>query len=546
MTGSLLVLLAVFSGAQEASPVNPNQEEFVKAAFFGKKFFDLKEYTSAYEQFLRADVLIPDQPGILYNMAVILAKAGRYSEAQVKVDRYLQLFPGGAERPQIAKLQLELEFHRELQKKRQADQDYLELFNRGRFQYGKNELEAALKLFQEAEQLRPNDAAAVFNQAVIHERLGDLAKASERLKRFAELESDSDQKAGVDQRLFALETEIEDMRTKIVCSFCGQKLPAGAVWCNRCWHGPYLVHSPIWNSRPCIDGASATRAMYFTEDRFHKNDSLSCLLRGGTMLETLRYTPAKQRQIRDARRAEGWTYEGDVIQGWADKAGNLIRYHQGSEYLEKITSTASGDTLHYSAHKAGEGIYLLDREDVYVDAQRYTSRYTFDANNRIAQQVVEYQNSAACNHLITATADYTYQNDVLMAVRIKGGYDGFQAEGSPRVDWLANVAYTYDSAARVIKEDLAVTQFTKTYAQRPVGALREEVSRLYASMRTKRPIENAIRQGDLCATAGGVMLGNAIDLRPFYAMSPNLAIVLPPGVVRTSVSFTYPDSYKIR
>jgi len=41
-------------------------------------------------------------------------------------------------------------------------------------------------------------------------------------------------------------------------------------------------------------------------------------------------------------------------------------------------------------------------------------------------------------------------------------------------------------------------------------------------------------------------LWTAIDLRPFYAMSPDLAIALPSGVARATVTLTYPESYKLR
>ncbi len=226
----------------------------------------------------------------------------------------MQLYPAGAERPLIAKLQLELEFQRELQKKRQADADYAELFNRGRFLYGKNDLEGALKQFQDAERQRPNDAAAVFNEGVIFEKRGELAKAEDRFKRYTELEPDADAKNIADQRLFALETEIEDTKSKILCPFCGFRLPIGAAWCPHCWHGPYMTSSPLWSSRPCIDGASATRATYYSEDRFAKNESLPCMF-SNTMLDAIRYTPSRQRAIQEARKAEGWTYNGEVIQG---------------------------------------------------------------------------------------------------------------------------------------------------------------------------------------------------------------------------------------
>ncbi len=80
-------------------------EEFTKAVFFGRKFFEMKDYASAYDQFAKADALQPDNPGVLYDMAVLLAKSSRYSEAQTKVDRYLQLFPAGTEKPLVSKLE---------------------------------------------------------------------------------------------------------------------------------------------------------------------------------------------------------------------------------------------------------------------------------------------------------------------------------------------------------------------------------------------------------------------------------------------------------
>src|ERR1041385_4493028 len=281
--------------AQEP-PSATQTDDFAKAVFFGRKFADMNDYAAAYEQFAKAEALQPDNPAVLYDMAVLLAKSGRWSEAQRKVDRYVQLYPNGTEKPLVAKLQLELEFQRELQKKKQADEEYVEQFNRARFLYGKGDLDAALKLAQKAEQQRPTDPAAVYDQAVIYEKQGELAKAVERFHRYSELETDADAKAAVDQRVFALDSEIEDMKTKILCPFCGLRLPIGAGWCPRCWHGPYFTSSPLWSSLPCTDGASATRATFFSEDRFNRNDSLPCLF-PGTMLDALRYTPSKQRAI---------------------------------------------------------------------------------------------------------------------------------------------------------------------------------------------------------------------------------------------------------
>ena len=148
--------------------------------------------------------------------------------------------------------------------------------------------------------------------------------------------------------------------------------------------------------------------------------------------------------------------------------------------------------------------------------------------------------------MVVKTIDFAYANDVLASVNIHGGVEGFPAEGKPKTDWSAAVSYSYDDKGRVAKEELAVTSFTKTYEQRPVGALRDDVSRLYPSMRAKRPIENVNRFGDLCATSGTLNLGNAVDLRPFYVMSPNLGIALQNGINKAVVTFTYPDSYTVK
>jgi Flp pilus assembly protein TadD/ribosomal protein L40E len=546
MRNALIALLFIAAPlvAQEApqlaTPASQS-EDFTRAVVFGKNYFDLKEYALAYDYFAKAAALQPDNAAVLYDLALILARAGRYAEAQTKIDRYLQVYPNGAEKQLVTRLQLSLDFQRELQKNRQVAQEYQGLFTRGRFLYVKNDLDAALKLFEQAEQQRPTDPAAVYNQAVIYDTRGDLAKAAERFHRYQELESDADLKAATDQHILLIESELEDMHSKIVCPFCGLRLPIGATWCHRCWHGPYLTAAPLWSSRPCIDGASATRNSYYFGDRFAKAESLPCISAGGTLLEALRYTPARQKAIQDARRAEGWTYNGEIIQG----QGTQIRYTQGPQYLERVTAPANGDVLAYTAHKAGE-VWLLDREEMIIDGQKYVSRYTFDGQNRIATQQVDYQNANGCNHVISMTADYTYTNDALTAVAVKGGYDGYVVEGQPRVDWTANVAYTYDQNARVTKEELSVASMSKTYMAKPQGAARDEVNRLYPTMRVKRPIENVLRTGDVCATNGNLMLGNQIDLRPFYAMSPNVAMLVPYGVTQETMTFTYPDSYKVR
>ena len=526
---------------QAAEPEVNVEEEFAKAVFFGRKFADMGDYATAYVHLAKADRLKPDQSAVLYDMGVVLARAGRYSEAQVKVDQYLKLFPAGAEKALITRLQFELDFQRELQKKRQADQEYSDLLNRARFVYGKGELADALRLYQQAGQLRPTDPAPVYNEALVYEKLADYGKAIERFRRYSELETDQAARSAIEERVYGLQRELDDMQTKIVCSFCGRKLSAGATWCERCWHGPYLVKSPVWNTRGCADGASATRATYFSDDRFNRNDILPCIVPGGSLREALRYSPSRQNDIRRARQAEGWTYAGENLQSWSDKQGNQIHYHQGNQYLEKVTSTLGGEILTYVAHPGGEGIWLLDREDIVIDAQQYTNRYSFDAAGRIARQDVEYQNTAACNHIIDMAAEYAYDGELLSNVKIRGGYEGFVAEGKPKTEWFALVSYAYDDKARVAKEELTVTSMSKTYDQKAQGALRDDLNRLYPTMRVRRPIENVQRMGDLCASSGAMSLSNPVDLRPFYAMSPNLGIALPNGVTKAVVTFTYPQ-----
>jgi hypothetical protein len=82
--------------------------------------------------------------------------------------------------------------------------------------------------------------------------------------------------------------------------------------------------------------------------------------------------------------------------------------------------------------------------------------------------------------------------------------------------------------------------------EKPYGFVRQEVSTLYPDMRVRKPIDRVLALGDRCGIAGSTVLSNPIDLRPFYAFTPNTAVALPGGVTRATVSFTYPDAYKVR
>jgi tetratricopeptide (TPR) repeat protein len=538
----VVTIAAILAAANPGIAQENVSAEFEKAVYFGKQFFTMSNHASAYEQFVKADALVPGHPAVIYNMALLLAKNGRFSESQVQVDRYLQLHPDGVERQLVNQLQLQLEFQRELEKSRRVEQEYADIFNRGRFLFGRGELDAALKLFANAEERRPSEPAAVFNQAVVHEKLGDFARAAARYRRYLELETDPQQKGAIDQHVVVLEGEIEDMRTKVVCSYCGHRLQSGATWCHRCWHGPYDTSAPVFNSRVCLEGASVTRATFFAGDRFARNETLSCMF-DGPRAEALRYSPSRQSAIQGARRAEGWTYSGEVIQSWRDRAGNEIRYLQGPDYLERIESSSDGAILSFAAHQGAVGIWLLDSEEWFNDGQKYDSQFTFDPEGRIAQQTVRYQNATACNHLITMKARYRWEGNRLAGATLSGEYEGFASEGSPKTEWQATLTNSYDDFGRVVNEDLLVTSFTKTYAARPAKGEREVVSQLYPSMRVKRPLDLS-RSGDLCGIAAGRQLSNAIDLRPFYPLSPNFALTLPDGVVRATVTHTYPPGYR--
>ena len=107
LLSAVCCLLSFAVLAQEApAPPPATNEDFAKAVFFGRKFADMNDYAAAYDQFAKAEALQPDNPAVLYDMAVLLAKSGRWSEAQRKVDRYVQLYPTGAEKPLVAKLSL--------------------------------------------------------------------------------------------------------------------------------------------------------------------------------------------------------------------------------------------------------------------------------------------------------------------------------------------------------------------------------------------------------------------------------------------------------
>jgi len=525
-------------------PSAEQSEEFNKTTFFGKKFFDLGDFASAEAQFNRANEIVPDRPGVLYDLAVIFARQGKFAEAQEKIDRYTLLYPGGAERALIDKLQLELDFQRELQRKQQADLDYAELFNRGKFQFDKGNYKEALEIFRNAEKQRPNDPATLFNQALTLEALGDYVQATDRLRRYLAVKQNPQDKVQIDEKIFSLESEVEDQATKFVCPFCGNKLAHGATWCPRCWHGPYLPDSPIWNTRICGRGATATRTTYYSDGRIHQNEDLDCLIHDRNFAATLPYSRARQRAIQDARKAEGWTYSGDVIQSLEGDKGTIFKLKQDGS-LETLYAYDSGDVLNYHGHQTDDGRWLLDDEEYMIDGQKYAKHYDYDGSGRITRETVRYHNMNACGHIITIVADYQYQGETLQRVLFTGSYDGYLEEGTPKAEWKGALAWTYDEAGRVSTEEFNLDSYTKTYTTDMSRDKYNELRRLHPGMRTRRPID-VLKTADYCSVVGSKLVANQIDLRPFYTISPNIAILLPTGVTRIVTTFTYPQGFSIR
>jgi len=537
------------TGAVEAEDIREmrpaTQDEidaFEKAVLFGKRFNEIGDYRAAWEQFDAADRIFPDQPGVLFDLSVLLIRLGRFSEAQSKVNRYQSLYPEGEEIARVKMLQLELDFQRELEKRQQAAKSYVELFNRGRYDLANGNFDTAMKIFEEASQQKPNDPAVAYNQALVFEREGQFAKATEQFRRYLELSSGDANKNEIDQRLFRLESEINDMQTKFVCAYCGHKLPLGATWCHRCWHGPYLFNSPRWNARPCAVGATATRTTFYQDGRFGGNEELSCMVKGGLTKDVLRYTPERQKAIQNARRAEGWTYDGDVLKEKLIGSQVVVQLDQGTDYLERFRSLGSGDVLSYQAVRQGEE-WLLQSEDMIFDGVEFTKHYTY-AGTKISQEKVSYQNRAACDHLITEMATYQYTGDRLGSVQFSGGYTGFRTEGIPVVDWEGRLVFTYDDKGRLEREEFTVDSFTKNYTEKPGSETRKLIKDIYPSFKPKKPMD-IMRTGDLCGMAGNRRLGNQIDLRPFYTISPSFPTLLPFGTQKMTIDYTYPDNYSL-
>jgi ribosomal protein L40E len=555
LTCFVALLLAVGAGAQEEReeisvelsveppiPMITVSDEFVGIARFAANYFEIGEHEEAYEHLRKADAMIPNHPAILYNGAVVLVAMGRYAEAAERIQTYLRIHPYGEEAPRVKELYLELEFQRDLQKRQQQSQSYIEEFNRGRFEFEQGRYAKALEIFQQAELLRSDDAAAAFNQALAYEALGDYARATERLRHHLALGGSATDKAEIDRKIFRLEQEIEYVRTSYVCPFCGHRLPLGATWCHRCWHGPYLLESPRLNTLPCGVGASATRTSYFSDGRLAKNETLDCRI-DGTFLESVRYSKPRQRAIQQTRKNEGWIYRDDVIHRLEDQGDVLIELIQGDS-LEGLLSRSSGDALFFTGARRGNDDWLLNREERVIDGQLYVKIYEYGPDGGIAREHVTYQNDRACGHINRTSADYVWEAGRLSSVELTGGNDGFVAEGRPKTQWNGAITWSYDDHGRISRETFTLLDHTKRFESRTRGAVGDVMKRLYPGFRPKRDIDIHTR-GDRCGYAGNREIGNEIDLRPFDSITPNLAVQVPFGVVRLTVDYTYPTGFQV-
>lgn len=525
------------AGEPLAQEEQKRQDDFVSAASHGIKFFERGDVASAYEQFVAADAIYPNHPTVLYDMAVLLVRLGRLAEAQEKVDLYLSLHLEGSEIEQIRILRSDIDFERKWQKQLQETQSYLELFNRATFHYGRAEWDEALAHFQRAAEQKPGDPAAFYDQALALEKLGDYGRAIERLRQFQALSSHPDEKTRIDAKLFELEREIQEMRTMIVCPFCGHKLPGDALWCPHCWKGPYLAAGTGWSARSCARGANAIRTTSYSGGRLAQNEDLPCLIAGSSLREELRYSRSRQKAIRRAREAEGWKYDGEQLVSHRDQDGREIRLVHG-RYLERLIAPASGEVLSFAARPAASGQWLLESEEFILDGQKFRKRYEYDDQERIAREIVDYDGTA-CGHHIEAEAAYVWEEGRVARADLRGGYTGFDVEGTPVVAWTGTMTSTVDANGQLESEQFVLGPYTKTWAKRPQPPFKEIAEQAYGGVRAKKPADLA-KIGDFCALSGARRVGNPIDLRPFYTFFPNVAIALPWGVTDVKTSFTRP------
>jgi hypothetical protein len=256
------------------------------------------------------------------------------------------------------------------------------------------------------------------------------------------------------------------------------------------------------------------------------------------MSEFLQYSQTRRAAVLDARSSEGWTFTKDGLLGSLRSAGEEIELQDG-DYLQRVENRITGELFTYHAHATTDGIWLLDTQPYSTAGQLFYIERTFDNDGRVQHEDVTYE-SAACHHVVTASAAYTYTGDVVTAARFTGGYEGYRVEGLPQVHWDAMLSRSFDSGSRLTHEDLAVTSFQKLWTGKPQGTVSDEVRRYYTTLKVRKPTD--IRAlGDVCAVGGAGVIEEAIDLRPFFIVSPAVAVRLDHGDARVAVDYVYSD-----
>ncbi len=528
-------VMSVLGAATLGQSVGPS-EEFAAAADFGRRFFEAGNYDAALMWLQKADSILHDQPAVLYDTALMLVKLQRYDDAQRTLDRYVALYPQGSELQAAKSLARELQFGIEVRRRAQADNEYRTLFSRATALYAKNLRREALETFRQAEQLYPDDPAVHYNQAKLYEEGGALEDALREYNRY--LQTTPGSAPELQAHIIDLEREIADMRTKLVCPVCGTKLQAGARWCHRCWHGPYDVAAPAWNTRACESHTVVTRTTHDVTGKALRSETLDCLYPGGSMREFLRYSPLTQAAIREARVAEGWTLANGALQTRKSASGTDLTLRQ-EDALQRVEVNATGEIFPYVSHTTADGIWLLDSETYSTGDRIFTLNRSFDGEGRVLREEVLYE-SSECRHAVSYAAAYTYTEDRVVSAQIAGGYDGSRAEGTPQVRWQVNVSRTFDANARLTAEDLTLTSFQKTFTTKPQGKVSADIRRTYPKLKVTRPMD--IRPiGDICGAGRAGTLAEYIDLRPLMVVSPALAVKLAPGEAKVAVQYAYND-----
>ena len=542
LIAALVLITASPSSAQEEIVVHvqptstltlAQEQELLAAATFGSRFYESGDFPAALEQFRAAEKLVPAHPAVLFNLAVVLARMGRYDDAQIKVHTYRALYPDGEEIPQVLELQVDLDWVRELKKRSDIERAYLGLFASGRSAFEAGDYRRAADAFRQAQSTRPADSPAAFNQAVSLEAIGDYEGAIALL---ASIDTPAVDRSLIDSRIALLQAEIADSKSHTVCGFCGRKLPSSGGHCPDCGRGPFLPSSPQWNTRSCSPGAEARRTMYLVNEQLHGSEQLSCL-HPGTWEAALRYSSPKRRSIVAARTVDGWTYRENRISAF--RAGEeTIELVKERDRLSRILSPSSGWVLDISGQSQNDGRWLVTAEDRLIDGQQFQKRTEYDAAGRITREHVSYQGANSCGNMIDIRAEWAWDGERLNSIALSGGYEGYATEGSPVTQWTGKVNFTYSADGRLQIEELGIERFEKRYTKLPRD-LKRVLEPHYPGIRRDEQID-LLPGGDVCGTPGGTPVRNPIDLRAFDAWSPNLAVLLPTGVSRISVRFAYP------